>query len=265
MKYITTEIMGRPFRGYIPDGTERAYYKGKRPAVIIFPGGGYYFTYEGEGEPIALRFASQGICAFVLEYTCTDTADSAYPHAQKQAFASIAYVRDHAEEWGIDPRNIATCGFSAGGHLCACTGVLWNKEEAFFEGDPAYHRPDKLILCYPVMRGGKEGNHGSLQNLYGNTEVPKEFLDRFDLPPKVDGETPPAFLWATAADGAVPATCSLDFASALAMHGVPYELHIWRDGDHGLCLGDHVTQAMPFGNPLPVAEWISLATRFLYT
>ena len=52
MKYITTEIMGRPFRGYIPDGTERAYYKGKRPAVIIFPGGGYYFTYEGEGEPI---------------------------------------------------------------------------------------------------------------------------------------------------------------------------------------------------------------------
>ena len=177
----------------------------------------------------------------------------------------MAYVREHAEEWGIDPHNIATCGFSAGGHLCACTGVLWNKEQEFFEGDPALHRPDKLILCYPVMRGGENGNQGSLQNLYGNKDVPAEFLAKFDLIHHVDEGTPPSFLWATAADKAVPATCSLDFASALAKNGIPYELHIWRDGDHGLCLGDHVTQNMAFGNPLPVAEWISLATKFIYT
>jgi acetyl esterase/lipase len=142
---------------------------------------------------------------------------------------------------------------------------LWNKGEAFFEGDPEKHRPDKLILCYPVMRGGENGNHGSLQNLYGDKEVPADFLEKFNLPPKVDAGTPPAFLWATAADRAVPASCSLDFASALAKQGIPYELHIWRDGDHGLCLGDHVTQAMPYGNPLPVAEWIDLATKFMYT
>lgn len=268
MRFETIDILSRPMRTYVPDGTERAYYRGKRPAVVIFPGGGYQFTYEGEAEPIALRFAAEGICAFVLDYTTTDVASEVFPHAIREAFAAVRYVRTHAEEYGIDPQNIATCGFSAGGHLCACTGTLWNKPEAaqFFdtETETELSRPDKLLLCYPVIRGKAPGHIVSFYNLFGKENVTDELLEAYSLQNRVDERTPQSFLWATSEDDAVPAQSSLEFAHALATHGVKYELHIWRDGGHGLCLGDHVTQAFPKKDTLPVAEWTRLAINFMY-
>lgn len=268
MRFEIIDILSRPMRAYIPDGTARAYYRGKRPAVIVFPGGGYEITYEGEAEPIALRFAAEGICAFVLDYTVTGVSATVFPHPIKEAFAAVRYVRMHAEEYGIDPENIATCGFSAGGHLCACTGTLWNKPEAkqFFdtEKDASFSRPDKLILCYPVIRGCNPGHVYSFYNLFGKENVTDEILESYSLQNRVDEKTPPAFLWATAADDCVPVASTLDFASALAKHGVKFEVHIWKDGGHGLCLGDQVTQTLPHGEELPVAEWTRLATNFMY-
>lgn len=268
MRFETIDILSRPMRAYIPDGTARAYYKGKRPAVIVFPGGGYEITYEGEAEPIALRFAAEGICAFVLDYTVTTVSETVFPHPQKEAFAAVRYVRAHAEEYGIDPENIATCGFSAGGHLCACTGTLWNKPEAaqFFdvETEAWLSRPDKLILCYPVIRGKAPGHICSFYNLFGKENTTDELVEAYSLQNRVDAETPKTFLWATAADDCVPVESSLGFASALAAHGVKFELHVWQNGGHGLCLGDHVTQSFPKKDTLPVAEWTRLAVDFMY-
>ena len=62
MRTVTYEIDAgagaRTLHGYIPHATQRSFYRGRRPAVVIFPGGAYSGTYEGEAEPIALAFAA---------------------------------------------------------------------------------------------------------------------------------------------------------------------------------------------------------------
>ena len=268
MRLETLDILGRPMRVYLPDTVARSYYRGKRPALLILPGGGYGFTYEGEAEPIALRFVSEGIVTFILDYTCTDTAPRAFPNAIREGFAAVRWIRSHAEEYGIDPENVAACGFSAGGHLCACLGTLWNKPEAEQEqflapGTAKECRPDKLLLCYPVIRFEAPCSELSVQSFFGGE--PNDVQRKaYSLQYRVDAETPPAFLWATSDDNAVPVVSSLQFAEALSEHGVPFELHIWPHGVHGLCLGNQVSQPLPYDRPDVVAPWSQAAVRFLY-
>jgi len=259
-----------PLRAYIPDVSGRTSYAGKRPAVIIFPGGGYGFTFSGEAEPIAMKYAADGICAFVLDYSC---APHRFPIPQLQAFAAIRWVREHAAEFGIRPDNIATTGFSAGGHLCACTGTLWNKaafqpyfaEAGMDDADVSVYRPDKLILCYPVIKAFTGfHHHGSFCNLLGDRVDNEDLRHLLALDEQVDAETPPTFIWHTSEDTGVPIRNSLDFASALATLGKPVEMHIFLHGGHGLCLGTCVTDDRPFTEPHEVSEWIYKAIRFAY-
>lgn len=258
----------RQLRGYLPTSTQRAYYKDKRPAVVIFPGGGYSMTYEGEAEPIALAFAAAGVCAFVLDYTVTGRADQVWPYAQLEAFAAIRFVRENADEFGIQADNIASLGFSAGGHLCGCTGTLWNKAVmAEYLGDNArLSRPDKLILCYPVIRSAAPGHRGSFVNLLKGAGLLDDpvMMEQLSLEKQVDDETPPSFIWTTSEDLGVPIQGALEFAHALADHFIHQEMHIYPHGGHGLCLGNQVTQAQPFGQDWTCAAWVENAVRFLY-
>lgn len=271
MRFFTYEIDAgagaRSLRAYLPDATARSHYRGRRPAVIIFPGGGYSITYEGEAEPIALAFTAAGICAFVLDYSVSQRTKTVYPYAPLEAFAAIRYVRGHADEFGIRADNIATLGFSAGGHLCAMTGTLWNKPVMTeYLGDNARAcRPDKLILCYPVIRAQAPCHRGSFVNLFGGEDkLTDEVLSQFSLERQVDGGTPPAFIWTTSEDTGVPIQGALEFAHALADHRIHTEMHIYPHGGHGLCLGNQVTEDRAFDVPLTCAEWVRDATRFLY-
>lgn len=271
MRFFTYEIDtgagARSLRAYLPDATADSNYRGRRPAVIVFPGGAYSITYEGEAEPIALSFAAAGIGAFVLDYSVTTRTKEVYPNALLEAFSAVRYVRSHAGEFGLDPANIATLGFSAGGHLCACTGTLWNKPvmAPYLGEDARASRPDKLILCYPVIRSEEPCHRGSFINLFGCAEkLTPELLRQFSLERQVDDDTPPAFLWATSEDTAVPVQGALEFAHALADHRIHAEMHLYPHGGHGLCLANAVTGKIPFGEePIP-STWIRDAIRFLY-
>ena len=123
MQYFKHEIKvgdsSVPLTCYLPDAAPRTYFPSNRPAVIVLPGGGYGMTYPGEGEPIALSYLARGFCAFVLDYS---VYPARFPQALREAFYAIKFVRENACEYGIDPVKIAICGFSAGGHLAACTG-----------------------------------------------------------------------------------------------------------------------------------------------
>ncbi len=258
-----------PLRAYIPDVCGRTSYAGRRPAVIIFPGGGYGITYHGEAEPIALKYAAEGICAFILDYSC---APVRFPAPQLQALKAVRYVRENAERFGLDPHNIATSGFSAGGHLCSTTGTLWNKlgkylaAEGMDDVDCHVYRPDKLILCYPVIRSRTEFAHsGSIRNLLGPEQIEDEALvDLMSTDKQIDSETPPTFIWHTSEDGGVPPVNSYSFAMGLAERKIPCEVHVYLHGGHGLCLGTCVTNELEFTEPHEVAEWIDKAVRFAY-
>lgn len=209
---------------------------GLRAGVLVCPGGAYGCHAEHEGVDVAERFNQLGFHAFVLKYRVAPYFR--YPAPMLDAFRAIRVLRSRAAELLLDPRQLAVCGFSAGGHLAAATGVLFNDLDAR-DGDAAdaeCQRPDALILGYPVISFDPlRGHRGSGDNLLG-ADRGEAMAEDFRLDRRVSPETPPTFLWHTAADGAVPVGGTLDFAEALKQSGVPFGLHVFPEGPHGLGL-----------------------------
>ena len=229
-----------------------------RPAIVICPGGAYAYTSDREAEPIALRFLDLGFQTFVLRYSVAP--NTAFPGALLELAASVALVRDHAEEWGIDPDKIFVCGFSAGGHLAASLGVFWDRG---FVGPNLGHtaddvRPNGMILGYPVISSGKFAHTDSISNVLLDRRTDETWA-LMSLENQVTVSTAPAFIWHTVADNAVPVENSLMLASALRENGVPFALHITPDGRHGLSLAQAETGVVePQLNDWPTwcAAWI---------
>lgn len=251
-------------QAYIPDNSPEVDANRVRPAVLVLPGGGYEFTSDRENEPIALKLASEGVCAFVLKYSC---APARFPQALCEALTAIKFIRENAREFNIDTDNIAVCGFSAGGHLAASVGVFWNRPFiAQHIGEfGAKMKPNKLILSYPVIKNGEFAHQGSFDNLLGDNNKSEELLALTSLEKQITLDTPPAFIWHTFEDKSVPVQNSLVFASELVAQDIPVELHIYRRGGHGLSLGNHVVDNnRAFGDKHDSSDWIDKAIRFIY-
>ena len=224
-----------------------------RPCVVIFNGGAYRVRSYHEGEPVAQFFNSQGYHAVVVDYR---VAPNRFPAALSDAQRAIRLVRAHAEEWSIDPRGIITCGFSAGGHLCASTILYDDVYSHLYNADEtdAYSCfPNGAILGYAVISVENDYGHvGSGQYLLG--EAYETEKSKFSLAQYVNENTPPVFLWHTSEDKAVSVKNSLIFAERLRDHGVPFELHVFPHGGHGLGLAI---------NRPEIAQWASLAADWI--
>ena len=249
--------------GYIPDNIMQEQKERMRPAVLILPGGGYEYTSDREAEPIALEFIRRGVCAFVLRYSI---APARFPQALCEALESIAYIRENASEWDIDPDNIAVCGFSAGGHLCASVGTFWNNSilDAYINRSRTVMKPNMLILSYPVITSGEYAHRGSFDALLGENQR-DESLSLVSLEKQVTADVPPTFIWHTYEDGCVPVQNTMLFANELIAHNVPTEVHIYRRGGHGLSLGNYLVDTeRQFGEKHISSEWIKHAVRFMF-
>jgi acetyl esterase/lipase len=224
------------------------------PAVLILPGGGYGMCSDREAEPVALSFLAAGCTAAVLRYS---VAPAQHPAQLHEAAAAMAYLREHADEYHIDPARLFVCGFSAGGHLAAMLGCLWHETP---QGDLA--RPTGMILCYPVISGGEYAHRGSFESLTGGD---KELTEALSLETRVDSRTTPAFIWTTADDGAVPAMNSILMARALAEKKIPYALHIFPEGVHGLSMAEELTASTGCAAMVnsQAAWWFPLAMEWI--
>lgn len=224
-------------------------------AVIICPGGGYCMRAYHEGEPVANWLNTLGISAFVLRYR---VAPYQYPSALLDAQQALRTIRYRSEEFGLDPGRVGILGFSAGGHLASAAGVLYDhgKEEAPESLDRESSRPDLLILCYPVISMTDGVTHqGSKNNLLGETPD-AALVNRLSSEKQVTADTPPAFIWHTSDDGAVPVENSLAFAAALSRYKVPYDLHVYTHGEHGIGLGEEEPHTRTWTDAC--ASWLRL-------
>ena len=211
----------------------------ERPAVILCPGGAYSFTNDRESEPMAMSFMARGFHAFSLRYSVDK---GSWPAALRELALAVKTVRDHAAEWNVDPRRIVIAGFSAGGHLAAEFCCKWDTDWLCQSvGARAEElRPNALVLGYPVITAGEYAHGLSIENLLGEQDS-AQLRQAVSLEKQVTDSVPPVFLWHTQTDEMVPVQNSLLFASALTEHGIPYELHIYPCGVHGLGLVNRCT------------------------
>lgn len=219
--------------------------------VIVCPGGGYAHRAPHEGEPIARALNDRGISAAVCDYR---VAPYRHPYPLLDAQRAIRWVRANAKELNVKPDAVGILGFSAGGHLV--TTAATHYDGGLSDGDEIDRqssRPDAVIPCYAVISFGEYKHTGSMKNLLGE-DPPAELMQSLSNETQVTEDTPPAFLWHTADDPAVPVENSLLFAEALSAHKVRYELHIYRTGRHGLGL------AADFPH---IATWIDLCAEWL--
>lgn len=231
-----------PDSDFVPEITE--YPSNSKGAVVVFAGGGYGHRAEHEGPAIGEWFNSIGVTAFVADYRIAP--DYKHPAMICDAQRAVRYARSRADEMGFDADKIAVMGFSAGGHLAGSVSVHYSKKfyEPTDEIDRESARPDASILCYPVIDMFEYRHDGSRQNLLGqrSSYADKELMALYK---HITPDTPPAFLWHTSADQVVPVENTLLYADALAKVCVPFEVHIYPYGSHGLGLAaaePHVAQ-----------------------
>ncbi len=218
---------------YPMDGEKGASWK--RPALVVVPGGGYGGCSKREGEPIASAFFAKGFQVFILTYLCAPQAR--YPEQLLEAAAAVDYVKSHAQELDVNPKEVFLVGFSAGGHLVGNLAVE-HQNVSKKAGVELNCKPTAVGLCYPVI-SQIHGHQGSYDNLLAGytDEEKKELYKVVNLNEAVTEQTPPAFIWATADDSVVPADNALRYALALAAKEISYEIHIYPHGVHGLSTG----------------------------
>ncbi len=209
--------------------------EGSKTCIVICPGGGYaHKAFDHEGHQIGKWLNSVGISAFILDYRVNPYK---HPVPVIDGKRALRYARYHASKYGYDKDKIGILGFSAGGHLAGSVATFKGDfgYEPIDETDKESSRPDFMILCYPVASLINHVNVGSRLNLLPDASF--EAAKELSLENNIDADTPPAFIWHTSGDKAVPVENSLILAMELSKNNIPFEIHTHKDGPHGIGLG----------------------------
>ena len=214
---------------------------GKRngAAVVVCPGGAYQIlALDLEGTEVCDWLNSEGITAVLLKYRVPKRPGlEKHTAALQDAQRALGLVRQHAKDWGIDPKKIGLLGFSAGGHLAALASNQCEPRSypAVDDADSISCRPDFTVLIYPAYLTVKEE---------GDRLAPEFHLT---------ADTPPTFI-AMAEDDPVRVENALFYAAALKKAKVPFELHIYPSGGHGY--GLRPTKDLVTTWPKRAADWM---------
>lgn len=220
--------------------------EGSRGAVIVCPGGGYVMKATHEGAPIARMLNQADISAYVLDYRVA-------PYTMPAPILDVNRAVRVLRARGYD--KVGVLGFSAGGHLTAMAGTMYDAGNPD-DPDPIERlssRPDAFVPCYAVVSFSAFTHSGSRLSIMGKDTDNWKALRAMSGELRVTPDTPPCFMWHTASDATVPVENSLNMAAACVKNGVPVELHIFPEGEHGLGLAGGT----------PVGQWTTLCQNWL--
>ncbi len=233
-----------------------------RPGVLIIPGGGYAIVSTREGAPVAMKFMDAGYCSFVLDYSI----ETAFPDPLLEACMAAIYLRENAQRYLLDAAHLAAIGFSAGGHLAGMLATMY-QDEAIVSllGERAkLAKLNAVVLSYPVVSMDEGVTHqGSKDRIGGWGKVDTSSLS---VEKRVTKDSAPAFIWHTVTDDCVPVENSILLAQAYRRAGVPFSLHLFEWGCHGLSVvtdevNDQTEEMARLSNT--VGQWVSLALAWL--
>lgn len=212
-------------------------------AVIVCPGGSYFWhDMEGEGAAVGRWLQQNGISAFVLRYRTAGFwafltrfryifRGNRHPDALNDLRQAIQYVKNHAEEYGVNPDSIGAMGFSAGGHLVMSAGEFL----------PTADRPAFIAPIYPVvtMRDGCVHKRSRRALLGDGRKGNQALRDSLSLELHVPDNCPPVFLVNCKDDPVVKHRNSELLDSALTAHHVTHLYIQYKTGGHGFGATEH--------------------------
>ena len=224
-----------------------------RPCIVIVPGGGYTHCSAAEGQIVADTFYAMGAHAAVVTYTCNLLyMEPLHLQPARDLARAVRILRKRAEEFHIDPDRIVLLGFSAGAHACGTLAELHGQLcDDLYPGIAA--RPDRLVLCYPVITGGEYRHRNSFDALLGKGASEKERAE-WSLELHVPEDMCPVFLWQTAEDRSVPVENSYLMAQALRKKKIPFEHHVFEKGRHGLSVSTQEWEDCIYGEPYTLEQ-----------
>jgi acetyl esterase/lipase len=215
--------------------------KGPAPAIVVFPGGGYHIlAMDLEGTEVCDWLNEAGLVCVLLKYRVPDSGPFPKSSAALQdAQRAVGLVRQHASDWGIDPKKVGVLGFSAGGHLVAALSTHFDKRlyDRVDGADDLSCRPDFAVVIYPGYLALAD------KNMAPNPDI------------EPTAQTPPTFL-VQAEDDPVHVENATTYFLQLKKAKVPAELHIYSEGGHGYGLRR---------TTLPVTTWPDTMEIWLHT
>lgn len=206
--------------------------RGRHPAVLICPGGGYSILATGhEGIEPAHWLNSIGVTAAVLHYRVPGNREASFQDIQR----AMSLLRSRSKRYGIDPNHLGVLGFSAGGHLAArlACGYSEISYPHIDKADRESCRPDFVLLIYPAYLADKTSGVCAPE-VQPHQGMPPTFVTQTRDDPYFDAD---------------------DYAKALESAGIPVEAAIFDVGGHGYGLRLQADQPA-YEWPERAAEWI---------
>ena len=190
-----------------------------------------------EGTAYARWLNDLGITAFVLKYRLVKDGYH-LPEILGDAALAVRLVRANATDWQLDPRRIGIIGSSAGGHLSATlmTQCDAGRPDAEDQVERVSSRPDLVILCYAFILFDRN-DKPDRQTRFLGPNPSQEQIQRFSPALNVTKDCPPCFIWQTIEDTSVVPENAMVIADSLRKAGVPFDLHLYQKGRHGIGLG----------------------------
>lgn len=205
---------------YPPDREREKRY----PAIVFFHGGGWHMGRPEWCFDQCKHWSLRGMVAISAQYRLKDRHGVTPLECMADAKSAIRWIRLHADELGVDPDRIIASGFSAGGHIAACAGIIKGFDEPF-EDLTVSSVPDALVLYYPCVNTVVDTWFVSLLNGRADSE---------DCSPAhhIRSGLPPTIIFHGTADQTVPFRTVKEFADKMKKAGNRCELHAYKDRGH---------------------------------
>lgn len=259
---------------YFLDYYGQKYYKngkwqpGKETRFSDSAGRRIRFSIRQGGEPIAMAFNGRGLHCAVLYYSVMEY--SSMPNPLEDVSKAIWYLREHAEEYHIDP-DCRHCGrlLRRPGACSSIIGTQWDTPGLAerLHIPPRGNRPDALMLAYAPTELSylPSAAYGTAE-----TDMPdeprgvllSEQADELNTAKRVNRDTPPAFIWQTSHDQIISPHNALAYADACYRNKVECELHVFQHGLHGTALANDVTDYKA-EKDINVETWVPLFMNWI--
>ena len=214
----------------------------KKAAVVICPGGSYHHLgMPHEGFASAKWFRSVEVVPFVLQYRVAYNCHH-HPAMLEDIEMAIKYIRENAEDYGIDINKVGAIGYSAGGHLVTMAGVYGgSRNELEKIGVPAEVslRPNFVMPIYPVVTMQDDICHRwSRRSFLGHREYTQELKDEYSMELNIPDDMVPIYILACRDDPVVIFENSVRLEKSLAEKNIPHRFAVYEKGGHGFGMKD---------------------------